>query len=221
MINIFINQKSPGRINTLTLDVTLREQHTYRNDVTNFPTEEGVNICDHVRPQPPRVTIHGLITNTPLLDLNNLVTSSTELFKSSPVGQLVTHTGTRTEQALTELLKLTGWRYPTRILSDNYVPTLIVPIVIVTGLRVYVDMVLASLVIDRDANTGDSLPFTAEFVHISKVKFSQTLIPDVEASPSVSIRTSLKKNMGKVTKAEQKPRVSVLAGMFNRLSTGN
>lgn len=221
MINLFINQKSPGKIGNLTLDATLREQHTYRNDVTIFPVEEGANVSDHVQPQHPRLVISGLVSNTPLLDVGNLVTSAVDTFSSSPLGRALLNTGTRTEMALTELMKLTGWEYPTRTVSSSYTPREVVPVTVVTGLRVYTDMVMTSLTIDRDATTGDSLPFTVEFTHIRRVRFSQTLIPSVPAADSVSKRTSPTSNVGKVTAAEEATqKTSILAGIFNKLSGG-
>lgn len=216
MVNLFINQKSPGKIGNLTLDVTIREQHVYRNDVTAFPVEEGADVTDHVRPLPPRLTMSGVVSNTPLLNVGSLFTSAVESFRNSPIGTSIYDSATRTEQALAELMKLTGWRYPTRVVSDAYVIQRIVPITVVTGLRVYTDMVMTSLTVDRDANTGDSLPFTVELTHISIAKFRQTTISGLESpASSVSKRTSSTKDVGKVTKSMEKPKTSILAKGFN------
>lgn len=66
----FIFQRRPtrqGRIGTMLLDVTIREQHTRENRVTQWPVEDGSTITDHINNQPRRVTIEGFITDAPLL----------------------------------------------------------------------------------------------------------------------------------------------------------
>lgn len=52
-------------IGTIWIDVALSEKHSLTADVTEHPVEEGVNITDHVRPQPRTVQLEGLVTNHP------------------------------------------------------------------------------------------------------------------------------------------------------------
>lgn len=47
-------------------DCTLSETHEASAQVTEHPIETGANITDHVRPMLARVSIEGLITNTPI-----------------------------------------------------------------------------------------------------------------------------------------------------------
>lgn len=47
------------------LDIVDKEQHDLKNTVTDHPVEEGVNISDHVRPEPNRVTMDCSISNNP------------------------------------------------------------------------------------------------------------------------------------------------------------
>jgi len=49
------------------LDASLDETHVAENEVTQFPVEVGADITDHVRRQPDRCTIRGLISNHPLV----------------------------------------------------------------------------------------------------------------------------------------------------------
>ena len=48
------------------LDASLEEVHTSENEITQYPVERGVDISDHVRRQPDRVRIRGLVTDTPI-----------------------------------------------------------------------------------------------------------------------------------------------------------
>lgn len=55
-----------GRISSLLLDVTIRENHIFENRVTQWPVEDGSTITDHINNQPKRVTIEGFVTDSPL-----------------------------------------------------------------------------------------------------------------------------------------------------------
>lgn len=48
------------------LDASIEETHIAENAITQFPVESGVDISDHVRRQPYRVTIRGLVTDHPI-----------------------------------------------------------------------------------------------------------------------------------------------------------
>ena len=47
------------------LDASIEENHVSANTITQFPVETGVDISDHVRKQPDRVTIRGVVTDHP------------------------------------------------------------------------------------------------------------------------------------------------------------
>jgi hypothetical protein len=47
-------------------DATVSTQHQSRAVVTEFPVERGSNAADHVRQQPKRVTLSGIVGPTPL-----------------------------------------------------------------------------------------------------------------------------------------------------------
>lgn len=48
------------------LDASIDETHTSSVQITQFPVEEGVDITDHVRKQPDRIVIRGIVTDHPL-----------------------------------------------------------------------------------------------------------------------------------------------------------
>lgn len=49
------------------LDASIEETHSSSVQITQFPVEVGVAISDHVRRQPDRVTIRGIVTDHPLI----------------------------------------------------------------------------------------------------------------------------------------------------------
>jgi len=51
----------------LELDASIEETHSASNEVTQYPVETGVDITDHVRRQPDRLTIRGIVTDHPLV----------------------------------------------------------------------------------------------------------------------------------------------------------
>lgn len=53
-------------IGAVELDASLNENHTASNQITRFPVERGVDITDHIRKQPDRVSITGVITDHPI-----------------------------------------------------------------------------------------------------------------------------------------------------------
>jgi len=50
------------------IDASLRENHTYPNEVTSEPVESGADITDHVLVKPIEVTIEGVVSDTPTGD---------------------------------------------------------------------------------------------------------------------------------------------------------
>ena len=58
-------------------DASVSEQHDSENEITQFPVEVGSDIADHIRPQPDRITINGIVTNTPIVFLAGVTTSPT------------------------------------------------------------------------------------------------------------------------------------------------
>jgi len=159
MIDLILNKKTPGKIDVIELDATIRETEEYTNEVTEFPIESGFTITDHVIHKPERVTIEGFITNTPV---PNSITS---------VPILITGQGNRVKTALEKLLELAGFDSSgvNGSIAKAFIPT--PHIVSVTmGLRVYNDMIIESISIPRDNSTGETLRFTVALKRVIIVK---------------------------------------------------
>lgn len=116
-----------SRVGTVSLDATLSEDHSYRSRVTNFPIENGTYISDHVINEPVRLSIRGLVSDTPL----NILAI-----------------GNRSIDAFNRLIEIQERKER---------------ISVITGIKVYTDMVITSLNVPRDIATGQSLTFNIEF----------------------------------------------------------
>lgn len=55
-----------GKIGSVELDVTLREEHKYSSKVTTFPIEEGSTLSDHIINLPTVLILEGVVTDSPL-----------------------------------------------------------------------------------------------------------------------------------------------------------
>ena len=224
MIDFLLNRKQPGQIQNLTVDLFLSENHTFRNDVSNNPVEEGYNINDHIFQHPQAVTLTGFITNSPIPASPFDAQSFTSALRGSTIGKLTKMTGkTRVQIALEELLRMTGVAYPVQLGAPKPKAIKPVPVDIITGLLVYTDMVLVNLTIPRDSSTGDALQFTAEFQQIRKVALSTILIDKVTnkaEAPSVKTQAPSKKNVGKQTPAQATQKQSTLVKVFDKIVTG-
>jgi hypothetical protein len=172
MLDIFLGRKkTPPSINEvgdaailIQLDACLSEGHAYKNTVTSFPVETGLNIADHIKQDPEELTINGIVTNSPvsffplLTDFKTIVNGGKD----------------RVMTAYEALLLITGRRMvkmPTAAgdYANITIETKPKIVDISTHLRVFSDMVIEELNFDFDNKTGDSLPFKAKAKKIRKV----------------------------------------------------
>jgi hypothetical protein len=141
-------QRTPTTIDALELDASLTETHDVENEVTEHPVEAGYVITDHVRRKPQRVTIEGIVSNTPVIS---------KAVRFATGGDSVEDG--RAESAYATLMAIFD---SAKVIS------------IITGLKQYDNMVVESLRFPRDKNTGSTLRFTACCKEI-RVAASQTV----------------------------------------------
>ena len=98
-----------GKVGSVELDVTLREDHNYSSRVTTYPIEDGSILTDHIINDPTTLTLEGIITDTPLSILslfNRSVDAFNRLIEIHEKKELVTVvTGIKTypKMAITQL----------------------------------------------------------------------------------------------------------------------
>lgn len=139
------------RIDALEVDCVVTATHVGEVEVTDHPVEEGADVSDHVRPLPERLTIDGIISNTPL---NKTVKRTLNV-----QGVVLETEG---ESALAGEPGYAESAYETlRSIKDAGKL-----ISVATPLRVYDDMVLQSLTVPKNNTTGEALRFTAQLKRV-------------------------------------------------------
>lgn len=130
----------------IVIDATVKENHVSECDITKNPVEDGAKVTDHVQMNPARLTIEGVISDTPLGfafigNIQNLVRSVTTIFGSR----------SRSQDAYDDMLKLQKSKRP---------------FTVITNLRKYDNMIMTSLSVPRTSQTGGAIHFTAELEEI-------------------------------------------------------
>lgn len=134
----------------IVIDATVRETHVSECEVTKNPVEGGAPVADHVQVQPKKLSIEGVISDTPLGfafigNIQNLVRSVTQIFGAR----------SRSQDAYDDLVRLQESRRP---------------FTVITNLKKYDNMILTSLTVPRDSSTGGAIHFTAEMQQVIIVK---------------------------------------------------
>jgi len=152
-LSVVVVNPVKAKIEELELDVSIRESHTFDNEVTQYPVETGGTITDHIVNKPDQLSIEGFVTNSPVRIVEQSSTS---------------RAGDRSDRVLVALDVLR------RIRSEKEIVT------VVTGLQTYTDMALVKLSIPRDSGRGNALWFTADFTKIQFVKSQTVAISNVK-----------------------------------------
>lgn len=168
--SIFFPIKPIAKIGEIQLHCSISETHSYRSTITDYPTEEGFYIQDNIYLNPFELSMRGIITDTPFE------------FPFEIGEDFFLHT--RLEEALDLLLELRDKKKP---------------FTVVTGLRVYPEMIFTSFEPVRDPDTGRKLEFTADLKQIRKAKSKIVEIP--------RDKTKDKKYPDKQNKGQQQPQV--------------
>lgn len=148
-------------IDSLVLDASIKEEHVSEVEVTDHAVEQGSAITDHARPKPRELTIEGVVSNTPLsnLQVSRATTFEGVAFTSNTSANAVRGMPGNAETAYTTLLGLRG-----KIVD------------VVTALETYTNMLMLSLKVPRDKDTGDVLKFEAKFKQVTIVKNAVTVV---------------------------------------------
>lgn len=171
-----IFKTNPGRrvaIGTVLLDATVSERHSYTSEVTQHPIENGGFVTDHVYEAPRSVIVTGEITDSPVVFFSAINSIRNLLSENETVSRSV--------EAYDQLLE---------IYKSHDVVTL------VTGLKIYTDMVMKSFDVPKDQRTGKRLQFTAEFEEVRKVTSEIVGVAD-NVSDENKDKVSNEKDVGK------------------------
>lgn len=188
-----LQEDENGNLVSLDLDVTSDEVHEWNNEVTQFPVELGSPITDHIQPQPDRISISGIISN-------------------SAIGEVALE-----KQKSGEDRCQTAFDIVRKLMDDRILVT------VYTRYKIYTDMALKSTNIPRGSSIGDSLEFKMEFVNVRLVSTQTIKVPDgiskkldKKSGDDVKKKTEPQKDAGKkepVTKEPEKSK-SIIKGIL-------
>lgn len=178
ILNILFGQQK-AKIGSITIDASVEETHESSADLTENPVEEGAKITDHVQLKPNTLTINGVISDTPITfalldDITGIVNT---------VGRFLGKTS-RSVDAYNKLVELQKTREPFKV---------------VTGLKVYSNMILTNLSVNRTASTANAIHFTATMQEIRIAKTSTTGLSESIAPDAKDIASKTKDAGSKVS----------------------
>lgn len=190
-------------MNVLQIDATLSETHDSDVDIATHAVEEGVDISDHIRIKPVSLTIDGIVTDTPFTIQAQIagVLSSGAVALTSKLGAFTGLAGgVITGAAIGKALGLSSNRAKDAYHFLRELQLQRQTFNVVTGLKLYRNMVLESLSVPREVSTGKAIRFTARMREIKIVSMELVKIPEAIIDSVSGHSASSHKNLGRKTK---------------------
>lgn len=186
----------PSQLGQITFDVILSEEHERGAIVTDHPVEQGINVADHVRPLPDRLTLEGFTSNSPIdspdsnwlpmtLDLpipgqdgplSFLNGGTTGLIQKGLAAMGIGGPPTSATVYVQQFIGSTDYVRQTYELL-TYLRDSATLLTVFTPQSEYYDMILERVTLHRDASTGTSGNFTLEFRQVRVVQSSVVAAP--------------------------------------------
>jgi len=174
-----------GEKTIIACDAIISENHQMNAEATQYEIEDGSDISDHIINRGKLLTIEGIISDDPITILQTgmlsrtVATATPGFLKSKLSFGLSGDKGKPSKEAFDQLERI----------YDNKIP-----VIVITGLKKYDNMILEDLTIPRSSKTVRSLNFTATFRQIRIV--STTLISAPAIYQEVDLGAQKKKNIG-------------------------
>jgi hypothetical protein len=154
----------------ISADAVLSEVHTGTNTVTDHPVEDGVNISDHSRPEPDKLQVELIVSDTPLSLVQ--MQRAQQFMQQAGIGVIQNpFDGTQTIAAVpgysaAVLARL--WKYK----DDGTLLS------VVTSLRYYRSMEIESISAPRDSKTNSALrcSISFKFVRVVQNKLTRRVV---------------------------------------------
>lgn len=159
-----------GTSDGIYLDASLNEQHGASAQVTDHQVESGPNVTDYIRPMPRRLSISGMVTNTPIAtpkSQNRGVTGQNSSIQgSTPNGGRVDWTA----------LQFNGEFDRVRDVYGSLVDAALAGAVfsVVTTLANYENFAIVNFSAPRNAQSGNSIQFQIDLQEI-RIVTTQTV----------------------------------------------
>lgn len=200
LLSLIFNRPTRAQVGAMQLDASLSENHQRNATISQSPIEDGSNIADHVTVDPIRLSITGLISDSPLSILNSIVGAGLGTI-TSQVGDALGGIGRAAAAAgLGSVASLATGNPRKPEDSFKYLEELYdnrVPFTVITALRKYDDMVIKSLTVPRNASVGKGLQFTMELEQVIIVQSSITTVPAFQLNGDAANRGQSTGKLGK------------------------
>jgi hypothetical protein len=170
LLSLVLGKKKKFTVDALTLDILISESHQRTAVITENPVEDGTIISDHIILEPQFLSINGFVSNS-----HPTILSFTNLFNN--------------EDKVKAAFELLEEIYFARDLFD-----------VVTNLKVYENMFMESLNIDKGPDTGDVLNFTMELKEIRQVENVTIAIANTKLAARKRAQAQGRKKLGKKSK---------------------
>jgi hypothetical protein len=181
-------QQEP-QIPIVAFDCSIMETHSRESVVTEFETENGDTISDHIVVKPFNLHIQGIVSNSPLSSLAGLATAAVTTVATAvapPVGVLG-----KNAAALAALPLIPNPFAPANTAYQSLLnlQNLKLPFTVQTTLYTYKNMWVKKLSVPRDAQRGNAVFFELDLVQLllvtpTTVNIGQFAAADLAASQS-------------------------------------
>lgn len=205
------------------LDASISEGHERQASVTQNAIEDGSNVADHVKLNPVRLTIEGLISDTPVSLLQaglGLGISSASQLAAGAIGGVGGNIAAEAAAfglgSLAGLLTgaprraSDGFKFMEQLWENRQ------PFTMVTALKRYENMIMTQLSVPKSASIGKSLRFSMTLEQVRIVRSSLVAIPafQVGGNASAQSQANLGKQGTKDAGAESSSKASLLLQGF-------
>ncbi|RNC77338.1 hypothetical protein DA717_10825 [Piscirickettsiaceae bacterium NZ-RLO2] len=169
------------------IDTVESETENYRNDVTEFPVEDGMAITDDIINKNVEIEIKGVVSGSPLVFLASLSPYSIKVWDSIKSGSVVTQQYTSPADAKQLLTNFWESRKTLTLTLDD---------------ELFSNAAIAHLTFKSDADTGDTLAVEIKLKIIKTVVTKTTTVPSNISDEKVKDDSTPKSDIGNVpTKA--------------------
>jgi len=201
----------------LEIDAVPRRTHEFTSTVTSHPVENGLKISDTIIFNNKKLTLDGMVSNTPIGIFQSLGGLFGAAISTTNVGAAV---GVVAGNTIVSLLQDEGDRVQNalKFLTELYENG--IPFTVVTKLRTYNNVVLTNLQFNETPETSNTLNFAATFEEIIVTFTSFVEVPPEEVSTDIVETATSKTELGKKEKDIPSPstdlKMSGLAAIFKK-----
>lgn len=218
LLSLLFGEPQKAQIGVMQLDASINESHSRTAVPTRSEIEDGSTIADHIKLEPKKLTITGVIAESPVGRAEALLGLATAGLISGAQGAIGGLAGNVAGTALGSGLASISGLVSSDLGEDAngqvigrskqdalaYLEELWsqrTPFEVITALTKYENMIITNLDIPREAIHGDSLEFTVEMEEIRIVTSSAVQIPTFQLADDAELGASSGKLGNQATKA--------------------